>query len=203
MILLTSKIRLYKRHYADTMASFSSTSNTKHSECTIRIEKHSKMPGQEQNRTKEIWAKAKNAAHDTLWFGYVLPGLLQANDIDTRKMSVSEMCQKISDIWDAKSYEVNGQISVVMDFQHEDLLLRDYDGEKPTRYDKESQKRVVVELNALATIGSNDFRYWVMQGDDWSPPCIPNDCFFGTYPVKYKGEIQKGKFRCVIKLKKQ
>ena len=140
------------------MASFSTTSKTQHSECTIRIEKHSKMPSEEQNRTKEIWAQAKNAAHDRLWFGYVLPGLLEANDINTGKMSVSEMCEKISALWDAKSYEVNGQLSVVMDFQHEDHLLKDYDGEKPTRYDKEAQKRVVVELNALATLGPNDFR---------------------------------------------
>ena len=117
-------------------------------------------------------------------------------------MSVSEMVQAIADIWEAKQYEVNGQLSVVMEFTHQDDLSEGYTGETPTKWDKETESRVPVTLNALATIGSNDFRYYVMKGDEWTSPLVPEDCFFGTYPVKYKGEIQKGKFRCVLKVKK-
>ena len=190
------------------MASFSANGTSRVSLNTvIRIEKNGSndtKTGQhsEQSQTKEIWAKAKSYAHDQLWFGYILPGLLQSEGISTENLPTGELCAAIADIWDTKSYEINGQVSVVMSFTHEDKLLIDYDGEKPTRYDKETTKRVPVELNALASVGSNDFRWYVMSGDEWTSPLIPNNCFFGTYPVKYKGEIQKGKFRCILKQKK-
>ena len=94
----------------------------------------------------------------------------------------------------AVQHEVRG--SLTSNFSKEDYLLEGFDGEKPTRYDKEIQERVPVNINALATIGSNDFRWCVMQ--EW----VPGDCFFGTYPVKSQGEIIKGKFKCVLKVKR-
>tara|TARA_B100000575_G_C22806498_1_gene475464 strand:- start:39 stop:608 length:570 start_codon:yes stop_codon:yes gene_type:complete len=189
------------------MASFSATNNTRTSKVSIRIEKKS-VPSEEKKGTDkkdviEVWAKAKSYAHDRLWFDYVLPGLLESEGVKHNKMTVSDMVNAIADIWEAKQYEVNGQISVVMEFTHEDQLSEDYTGEHPTKWDKETDTRVKVILNALATIGSNEFRYYVMNGDEWTSPLIPDNCFFGTYPVKYKGEIQKGKFRCVLKVKKQ
>jgi len=186
------------------MASFSaSANNTRITKPTIRIEKVNKTDMKEtQNKTKEVWAKAKSFAHDRLWFDYVLPGFLQSNGIDTRKMDTSEMVSELSDLWDTVQYEVNGQLSVIMEFTHQDSLSDGYTGEHPSKYDADSKSRIPVVLNALATIGSNDFRYYVMTGDEWTSPLIPKECFFGTYPLKYKGEIQKGKFRCVLKLKK-
>jgi hypothetical protein len=186
--------------------SFNTSSNAR-SNTTIRIEKNTKSTethakGSDKADVREIWAKAKSYAHDRLWFDYVLPGLLESQGVDHRKMSTSEMVQAISDLWEAKQYEVNGQLSVVMEFAHEDNLSKGYEGECPTKWDKDTETRVPVTLNALATIGSNDFRYFVMKGDEWISPLVPDDCFFGTYPVKYKGEIQKGKFRCVLKVKK-
>ena len=186
--------------------SFNTSSNTR-TNTTIRIEKKAMptetMPkGSGKADVREIWAKAKSYAHDRLWFDYVLPGLLENQAVDHRRMSTSEMVQAIADLWEAKQYEVNGQLSVVMEFTHEDILSNGYEGECPTKWDAATQTRVPVNLNALATIGSNDFRYFVMNGDDWISPLVPEDCFFGTYPVKYKGEIQKGKFRCVLKVKK-
>ena len=186
--------------------SFNTSSNVR-TATTIRIEKKA-MPtqtapkGSDKANVGEIWAKAKSYAHDRLWFDYVLPGLLESQAVDHHKMSTSEMVLAIADIWEAKQYEVNGQLSVVMEFTHQDNLSKEYEGECPTKWDKDTQTRVPVTLNALATIGSNDFRYFVMKGDEWISPLVPDDCFFGTYPVKYKGEIQKGKFRCVLKVKK-
>ena len=186
--------------------SFNTSSNTR-TNTTIRIEKKAMptetMPkGSGKADVREIWAKAKSYAHDRLWFDYVLPGLLENQAVDHRRMSTSEMVQAIADLWEAKQYEVNGQLSVVMEFTHEDILSNGYEGECPTKRDAATQTRVPVNLNALATIDSNDFRYFVMNGDDRTSPLVPDDCFFGTYPVKYKGEIQKGKFRCVLKVKK-
>tara|TARA_Y100001935_G_scaffold243932_1_gene235856 strand:- start:254 stop:823 length:570 start_codon:yes stop_codon:yes gene_type:complete len=189
------------------MSSFSATNNTtRASKATIRIEKKSPPTegpkASDKANVSDIWAKAKSYAHDRLWFEYVLPGLLDSQAVDYTRMSVSEMVQSIADIWEAKQYEVNGQLSVVMEFTHQDDLSDGYTGESPTKWDKDTETRVPVILNALATIGSNDFRYYVMKGDEWTAPLVPEDCFFGTYPVKYKGEIQKGKFRCVLKVKK-
>ena len=192
-------------HFENNM-SFTATNNTRSTKATIRIEK--KTPPTEGAKAsdkadvREIWAKAKSYAHDRLWFDYVLPGLLESQAVDHQKMSVSQMVQAIADIWEAKQYEVNGQLSVVMEFTHDDNLSIGYTGESPTKWDSSTETRVPVVLNALATIGSNDFRYYVMKGDEWTSPLVPEDCFFGTYPVKYKGEIQKGKFRCVLKVKK-
>lgn len=186
--------------------SFNTSSNAR-TNTTIRIEKKA-MPtqtpanGSDKAELQEIWAKAKSYAHDRLWFDYVLPGFLESQAVDHRRMSTSEMVQAIADLWEAKQYEVNGQLSVVMEFTHDDILSIGYQGECPTKWDAATQTRVPVNLNALATIGSNEFRYFVMNGDEWISPLVPDDCFFGTYPVKYKGEIQKGKFRCVLKLKK-
>lgn len=186
--------------------SFNTSSNTARIATTIRIEKKGKPEtapkGSDKADVREIWAKAKSYAHDRLWFDYVLPGLLESQGVDNRKMSTSDMVLAIGDLWEAKQYEVNGQLSVVMEFTHEDDLSKGYDGECPTKWDAATETRVPVTLNALATIGSNDFRYFVMKGDEWISPLVPDDCFFGTYPVKYKGEIQKGKFRCVLKVKK-
>ena len=189
------------------MSSFSATNNTtRASKATIRIEKKTPLTegpkASDKVNVSEIWAKAKSYAHDRLWFDYVLPGLLDSQAVDYTRMSVSEMVQAIADIWEAKQYEVNGQLSVVMEFTHQDDLSEGYTGESPTKWDKDTESRVPVTLNALATIGSNDFRYYVMKGDEWTSPLVPEDCFFGTYPVKYNGEIQKGKFRCVLKVKK-
>ena len=185
--------------------SFTSSSNSR-TVTTIRIEKNTStetiQKGSDNTDVKEIWAKAKSYAHDRLWFDYVLPGLLESQAVDHRKMSTSDMVQAIGDIWEAKEYEVNGQLSVVMEFTHQDNLSKGFDGECPTKWDKDTETRVPVTLNALATIGSNDFRYFVMKGDEWITPLVPDNCFFGTYPVKYKGVIQKGKFRCVLKVKK-
>ena len=153
-------------------------------------------------KASEVWGKAKAYAHDRLWFGYVLPGLLQSCDVDTRGMDVSSMIKEIGEQWDNKQYETNPQISVVMSFTHEDALLEGFDGEVPTRYDKETGQRVPVNINALATIGSNDFRWWVMTDDDDHDAVVPNNVFFATYPVKYRGEVQKGQFRCILKTKK-
>ena len=183
------------------------TSSTVRTSTTIRIERKAMTTetlakGSDKADVKEIWAKAKSYAHDRLWFDYVLPGLLESQAVDHRKMSTSDMVQEIADIWEAKQYEVNGQLSVVMEFTHEDDLSRGYEGKCPTKWDAATETRVPVTLNALATIGSNDFRYFVMNGDEWISPLVPDNCFFGTYPVKYKGEIQKGKFRCVLKVKK-
>ena len=184
------------------------TTSTVRTETTIRIEKKKSKTsetiskGSEKQDVREIWAKAKSYAHDRLWFDYILPGLLESEGVNHRKMSVSEMVKAIAEIWDTKQYEVNGQLSVVMEFTHEDNLSKGYDGEHPTKWDASTETRVPVTLNALATIGSNDFRYFVMNGDTWISPLVPDDCFFGTYPVKYKGEIQKGKFKCVLKVKK-
>ena len=185
--------------------SFNTSSNTSRIATTIRIEKGKPETAQgrsDKTDVQEIWAKAKSYAHDRLWFDYVLPGLLEEQGQDTRKMSTSDRVQAITDLWEAKQYEVNGQLSVVMNFTHQDDLSEGYDGECPTKWDAATETRVPVTLNALATIGSNDFRYFVMKGDQWISPLVPDDCFFGTYPVKYKGEIQKGKFRCVLKVKK-
>jgi hypothetical protein len=186
------------------MASFSTSNNVRAFKTSIRIEKveQPKKDTKEKNDTKEIWAKAKSYAHEGLWYEYVLPMLLKGQDVDIRGMDIHAMNTAMSDIWDTKQYEVNGQISVVETFTHDDNLSDGYTGECPTKYDKETGARTPVILNALATIGSNDFRYFVMSGDEWKSPCVPNDCFFGTYPVKYKGEIQKGKFRCILKQKK-
>ncbi|OUU29325.1 MAG: hypothetical protein CBB97_02570 [Candidatus Endolissoclinum sp. TMED37] len=186
--------------------SFNTSSNTARIATTIRIEKKAKHEtgpkGSDKTSVQEIWAKAKHYAHDRLWFDYVLPGLLEEQGVDTRKMSTSERVQAIADLWEAKQYEVNGQLSVTQTFTHEDDLSEGYEGECPTKWDAATETRVPVTLNALATIGSNDFRYYVMKGDEWTSPLVPDNCFFGTYPVKYKGEIQKGKFRCVLKVKK-
>jgi hypothetical protein len=186
--------------------SFNTSSNTARIATTIRIEKKGKsetaQKGSEKADVRETWAKAKHYAHDRLWFDFVLPGLLQDQGLDTRKMPTSDMVQAIGDLWEAKQYEVNGQLSVMMNFTHEDNLSEGYDGECPTKWDAATETRVPVTLNALATIGSNDFRYFVMNGDERTSPLVPDNCFFGTYPVKYKGEIQKGKFRCVLKVKK-
>ena len=186
------------------MASFSATNNTRSFKTSIRIEKvgPTNEEKKQQNDTKEIWAKAKSYAHEGLWYEYVLPMLLNSQGVDIKGMDVHAMNVAMSDIWDTKQYEVNGQITAVETFTHEDDLSLGYTGESPTRYDKETKKREPVILNALATIGSNDFRYYVMTGDEWTPPCVPKDCFFGTYPCKFKGEIQKGVFRCILKRKK-
>ena len=186
------------------MSSFAASNNTMTRTVTnIRIERHDKPKyDEEKKQNQTIWAKAKSYAHDKLWFEYVLPGLLESEDFKTKKMSIPDMLKAISDVWDSKQYEVNGQVSVVMNFTHEDSLTNGYTGEHPTKWNKDTEKRETIVLNALATIGSNEFRYYVMNGDEWTSPRIPSDCFFGTYPVKYKGEIQKGKFRCVIKQKK-
>ena len=184
---------------------FSTSSNNTRTVTNIRIERVSKpdYDDEKKDAIKEIWAKAKSHAHDRLWFEYVLPGLLESQGVKTSKMGIDDMIASISDIWDTKQYEVDGQISVVMEFTHEDVLSKDYKGEHPTKYNKETGERDNVVLNALATIGSNDFRYYVMTGDQWTSPRIPDDCFFGTYPVKFKGEIQKGKFRCILKRKRK
>ena len=152
--------------------------------------------------TKEIWAKAKNYGNETLWFGYILPGLLQSEGVDTTGMSIPEMIEKMGIIWQRKLSDSNPQVSVVMNFSHEDHLLGGYEGEVPTRYCKESSSRVPVQLNALASIGSNDFRAWVMEADILHDSVVPSDIFFGSYPVKHKGEIIKGQFRCILKPKK-
>jgi hypothetical protein len=168
-----------------------------------KIEKHSSGSSDKQSRTKEIWARAKSFAHNQLWFDYVLPGLLQSEGVDTTDMMTGDLAREIGQIWETKSYETQPQIAVVMTFTHEDYLLEGYDGDMPTRYDKDTSSRIDVKLNALASIGSNEFRWWVMEGDDWSDAqVIPNECFFGTYPIKERGEIVKGKFRCIIKLKR-
>ena len=188
--------------------SFNTSSNTARIATTIRIEKKAKpdtetdSKGSDKTDVREIWAKAKSYAHGRLWFDYVIPGLLEEQGVDTHKMSTSDMIQAIADLWDTKQYEVNGQLSVVMNFTHEDELSEGYEGECPTKWDTDTETRVPVTLNALATIGSNDFRYFIMKGDERTSPLVPDDCFFGTYPVKYKGEIQKGKFRCILKVKK-
>ena len=187
------------------MSSFAaSNTTTTRTNTNIRIERveKPKYDDEQKDKTKIVWAKSKSFAHDKLWFEYVLPGLLESEGIKTHKMEIPDMLKAISDIWDAKQYEVNGQVSVVMNFTHEDALTKDYTGEHPTRWNKDTEARDRVILNALATIGSNDFRYYVMNGDEWTSPRIPSDCFFGTYPVKYKGNIQKGKFRCIIKQKR-
>ena len=188
------------------MSFSASSNNTRATKATIRIEKVSKDSRndlkEQQVKTKDVWAKAKSYAHDRLWFEYILPGMLQNNGVDTRNMDVSEMISQMSDIWDTTRYEINGQVSVIMEFTHDDNLSEGYTGEHPSRWDKDTNQRIPVVLNALATIGSNDFRYYVMNGDEWTSARVPNDCFFGTYPLKYKGEIQKGKFRCILKQKK-
>lgn len=186
------------------MASFSASNSTRTFKTSIRIEKVGvdKQDKKDTYNTKEIWAKAKSYAHEGLWYEYVLPLLLNGEGVDIRNMDVHAMNQAMSDIWDTKQYEINGQVSSVGTFSHTDNLSEGYTGEAPTRYNKDTETREPVILQALATIGSNDFRYFVMNGDQWRPPCVPNDCFFGTYPVKYKGEIQKGKFRCILKKKK-
>jgi len=188
------------------MSFSASSNNTRSTKATIRIEKVSKDSKndtkEQQGKTKEIWAKAKSYAHDRLWFEYILPGMLQNKGYDTRKMDVSQMITEMSDIWDTTRYEVNGQVSVIMEFTHNDNLSDGYTGEHPSKWNKDTNERESVVLNALATIGSNDFRYYVMNGDEWTSPRVPDDCFFGTYPLKYKGEIQKGKFRCILKQKK-
>ena len=186
------------------MASFTSSNNNR-TYTKIRFERDSSSNTQEhENKVDKqaLWAKAKSYAHDRLWFEYVLPGLLESQGINTSKMNTSDMIQHISDIWDTKQYEINGQISVIMTFTKEDNLSQGYTGEHPSKWNKDTNERETIILNALATIGSNDFRYYVMNGDEWTQPLVPNDCFFGTYPLKYKGEIQKGKFRCVLKQKK-
>ena len=78
--------------------------------------------------------------------------------------------RQLATLWEAKQYEVNGQLSVVMEFTHDDDLSKGYDGECPTKWDAATETRVPVTLNALATIGSNDFRYFVMKGDEWISP---------------------------------
>ena len=147
--------------------SFNTSSNTVRIATTIRIEKKGKPETAPKSSDKadvrEIWAKAKSYAHDRLWFDYVLPGLLESQGVDYRKMSTSDMVEAIGDLWEAKQYEVNGQLSVVMEFTHEDDLSKGYDGECPTKWDAATETRVPVTLNALATIGSNDFRYYVMK----------------------------------------
>ena len=189
------------------MAFNASTSTETTKNCTIRIERT--QPAQavkSQGKTDKeaVWAKAKSYAHDRLWFGYVLPGLLENEGVDTSRMNTSQMCSAVSDIWDAKVHEVNGQLSVIMDFTREDLLLEGYKGEKPSKYNRETGERDTIELHALGTIGSNDFRYFVMEGDAERSACIPRECFFGTYPIKDRvsKEIIKGKFRCVLKARK-
>ena len=176
--------------------SFRSANNNTQEHIDVQIKVQVNKPDFQKKETAEIWSKAKDYAHERLWFGYILPGFLQANGVKTKGMTRSEMNEHIAGLWDAKAYEVNGQIFAVMDFSKEDYLLEGFDGEKPTRYDKEIQERVPVNINALATIGSNDFRWCVMQ--EW----VPGDCFFGTYPVKSQGEIIKGKFKCVLKVKR-
>ena len=187
------------------MASFTASNNTRNFKPTIRIERKetTEKVNEQQLKTKEIWAKAKSFAHDRLWFEFCLPGLLESQGVNTKGMTTSDLVSAIADVWDTKQYEIDGQVSVVMEFTHEDSLSCGYTGEHPTKWDKETETRVPVVLNALATIGSNDFRYYVMTGDEWTAPLVPEDCFFGTYPVKYKGEIQKGKFRCILKQKKK
>lgn len=186
------------------MTSFSTSNTTRSFKTSIRIEKVGPTleENKEKNDTKEIWSKAKSYAHEGLWYEYVLPMLLNAQGIDVSGMDIHSMNTAMSDIWDTKQYEINGQISSIETFTHDDNLSEGYTGESPTKYNKDTSKREPVILNALATIGSNDFRYFVMTGDEWKPPCVPTNCFFGTYPVKYKGEIQKGKFRCILMQKK-
>lgn len=167
----------------------------------VRIEKPLTQSKDVPNQTKEVWAKAKDYAHDRLWFGYVLPALLQSEGVDTRGLSISQLISEMQQIWNTKQHMTKPQISVVMTFTHDDLLLVDYEGDIPTRYCKETNTRIPVQLNALASIGSNDFRWWVMQDDDEHDAVIPGDVFFGTYPIKYKGEIMKGQFRCILKPK--
>ena len=174
----------------------------------IRIEKivSTSTKKSEVSKTKEIWAEAKSYAHNQLWYGWCLPGLLESEGVDTKNMNITQMVNEISHIWSMKEEdEVQPQITVVMDFSHEDILDKDYEGLRPSRFDKEKNERVTVRLNALASIGSNDFRSWVMRGDEewkdnsWArSPVIPGNCFFGTYPVKNRGEIIKGKFRLVL-----
>ena len=83
--------------------SFNTSSNTR-TNTTIRIEKKAMptetMPkGSGKADVREIWAKAKSYAHDRLWFDYVLPGLLESQAVDHRRMSTSEMVQAIADLW--------------------------------------------------------------------------------------------------------
>lgn len=156
----------------------------------------------DKKEKNQVWNNAKSYAHDRLWFGYILPAFLDSEGVDVRKMNTSEMVEAMGDIWDTKLYETNPSLKIYISLAYEDDLLTDYQGDKPTKYNKELKVPEPVTLHGLGTICSNDFRYWVMNGDKTSDPVIPNDVFFGTWPVKKNNEIVKGQFMCVLKKKK-
>jgi len=151
-----------------------------------------------QKEIETNWAKAKDYAHSSLWLGMVLPGLLQGQGIDTSEMDIDLMLEKLGELWSDQQANLSRKFSVVMNFTIEDYLMNGYDGVIPTYFDKEKMESRPIKFNAAATIGSNDFRWFIMNTG-----CVPDDCFFGTYPVKSKdGVIEPGAWNIVLKTKK-
>ena len=172
---------------------------------TIHFEKpKSQSTGYSKTDKVARWAKAKQWAHDELWFNLVLPRILRDNGVrDVHLMNRKKILAEITDLWNTKSYEIGGELSAYLTVSSDDTLTDGIpENERPTRYDSESGKNIPINLNALATIGSNDFRYYVMKGDENNAPLVPYDCFFGTYPVKdAQKNIIKGEWRLVMKQK--
>ena len=75
--------------------SFRSANNNTQEHIDVQIKVQVNKPDFQKKETAEIWSKAKDYAHERLWFGYILPGFLQANGVKTKGMTRSEMNWKI------------------------------------------------------------------------------------------------------------
>ena len=162
------------------------------------------LPIERTRHPHELISIAKDIAFNRLWQDYIVPALLIPHKgINVTELSNEIQRSELDKLWEER-HMLMEPLWCIIDFSDKNLLDTE---ETPLIYDKETQTRKPLVLNAKTIMGTEEFTQFVNEGHPHAFQLVPYNCIYvaheikGSVPKDYKGEVKR-RFKITLKLKK-